>query len=206
VGRPRLFDEERALEAAASCFWARGYEATSVRELSECMGIAGASLYNAYGGKRALFAAALDRYCSQSTRERIARLEASASGLAAIEAFFADIIERSLADRDRKGCFLVNAALEMAPRDRGLSEAISGYLGELKGFFRRSIVTAQATGETPVAIDAGLYSAHLLSVVMGIRVLARCCPERSFLNAAADPALQRLRLSSNAKAKGRTPQ
>jgi TetR/AcrR family transcriptional repressor of nem operon len=195
VGRPRSFDEEKALEAAAECFWSRGFEATSVRDLTCNMGIAGPSLYNAYGGKRGLFAAALDHYCNRTMRERIARLEASASGVAAIEAFFQDVIEKSLKDSGRKGCFLVNAALEVAPHDPSLAEAIFGYFEEIRSFFRRHIEEAQAKGETPSSIDPGLYATHLLSVLMGIRVLARCCPDGSFLAAAARPPLESLRIS-----------
>jgi TetR/AcrR family transcriptional repressor of nem operon len=196
VGRRRSFDEEKALEAAAKCFWSRGFEATSVRDLSGSMGIAGPSLYNAFGGKRGLFTAALDHYCSRSMRERIGRLEAGTKGAAAIEAFFADVIEKSLLDAERKGCFLVNAALEVAPHDARLAEAIAGYVAEIRSFFRRHIEEAQASGETSPAIDAGLFASHLLSVLMGIRVLARCSPDRSFLEAAAGPALERLRTSS----------
>ncbi|MGA7327173.1 MAG: TetR/AcrR family transcriptional regulator [Rhodomicrobium sp.] len=195
MGRPRSFDEEKALEAAAGCFWSRGYEATSVRDLTGSMGIAGPSLYNAYGGKRGLFTAALNHYCNRSMRERIARLEASASGTHRIEAFFKDAVEKSLVDNERKGCFLVNAALEVAPHDAALAEAISDYFAEIRGFFRRSILQGQANGETSPAVDPELYAAHLLSVLMGIRVLARCCPSRAFLEAAITPALERLRIS-----------
>jgi TetR/AcrR family transcriptional repressor of nem operon len=196
VGRRRLFDEEKALEAAAECFWSRGFEATSVRDLTGSMGIAGPSLYNAFGGKRGLFTAALNHYCNRSMRERIARLEASTKGAAAIEAFFADVIEKSLLDEERKGCFLVNAALEVAPHDARLAEAISGYVTEIRSFFRRHIETAQARGETSPAIDPELFASHLLSVLMGIRVLARCCSNRTFLEAAPRPALERLRTVS----------
>ncbi len=196
MGRPRSFDEEKALEAAAECFWSRGFEATSVRELTCSMGIAGPSLYNAYGGKRGLFAAALDHYCNRSTRERIARLENTFSGTAAIEAYFADVIEKSLQDDGRKGCFLVNAALEVAPHDPSLGRTIFAYFEEIRSFFKRHIEAAQAKGETLASIDPELYATHLLSVLMGLRVLARCCPDRSFLAAAAAAPLQFLRHSN----------
>ena len=77
MARPREFDEGTALEAAMACFWRRGYEATSMRDLVRSMGISGPSLYNAFGDKRALFRAALERYLDQLPRARIKRLEAS---------------------------------------------------------------------------------------------------------------------------------
>ena len=55
MARPREFDEATALNAAIDCFWHRGYEATSVRDLGAAMGLSGPSLYNAFGDKRALF-------------------------------------------------------------------------------------------------------------------------------------------------------
>ena len=96
MGRLKEFDETKAIDGAVDCFWARGYEAASVRDLAQHMGIGGASLYNAYGGKRALFVAALERYANRSSRERIARLEATGQPKQAIRAFLAEIIDRSL--------------------------------------------------------------------------------------------------------------
>ena len=62
MARPRKFNEATALQAAIECFWRHGYEATSVRDLADKMGISTPSLYNAYGDKHALFVNALDWY------------------------------------------------------------------------------------------------------------------------------------------------
>src|SRR5271170_7431037 len=107
MARPREFDETAALEAAVQCFWRRGYEATSVRDLADQMGISAPSLYNAYGDKRELFVQALEHYLDQSTRARIKRLEASLPPKQAIRHFIDDIVERSANDRERRGCFLI---------------------------------------------------------------------------------------------------
>lgn len=79
------------------------------------MGIQGPSLYNAFGEKRTLFARALERYATRTMRERIARLEDQHDPKAAIRTFVQDATERSVADRHRRGCLLVNSALEVAP-------------------------------------------------------------------------------------------
>ncbi|MBQ8106528.1 MAG: helix-turn-helix transcriptional regulator, partial [Afipia sp.] len=62
MARPREFEEGVVLDAAMECFWNRGYEATSMRDLVDKTGITGASLYNAFGDKRAIYQRALDRY------------------------------------------------------------------------------------------------------------------------------------------------
>src|SRR5258705_10772394 len=61
-GRPRAFDRDEALERAIMVFWEHGFDATSIALLTEALGIGAPSLYAAFGNKRELFAAALDRY------------------------------------------------------------------------------------------------------------------------------------------------
>ena len=192
MGRLKAFDETRALDAAVDCFWSRGYEATSIRDLADAMRIGGASLYNAYGDKRALFARSLQRYAERSMRERIARLEANHQPKEAIRAFLAEIIDRSVKDPDRKGCLLVNSALDVAPHDAEIGKVVAGYLDELRAFFRRNIEAARAAGQVSRTIDAEDVSAHLLGVLAGIRVLARTGAKRKLLEAVARPALDLL--------------
>lgn len=192
MARLREFDEDCALDAAVDCFWSRGYEATSVRDLAREMGIGGASLYNAFGDKRALFERVLERYANRSSRERIARLEANHRPREAIRAFLVEAIERSLKDPDRKGCLLVNSALDVAPHDAGLGRMVTGYLEEIRAFFRRNVEAAQKAGEMPFDTDADALSIHLLGVLMGMRVLARTGARRQTLEAAVRPALDLL--------------
>jgi len=192
MARLKAFDEDRAIDAAVDCFWMRGYEATSVRDLALAMGIGGASLYNAYGDKRALFARSLERYANRSMRERIARLEDSRQPKEAIRAFLAEIIDRSLKDPDRKGCLLVNSALDVAPHDAEIGKVVGGYLDEIRAFFRRNVEAARRTGQAPRTIDPEAVSGHLLGVLLGIRVLARTGARRKLLEGVARPALDLL--------------
>lgn len=189
MARPREFDEATALEAAIECFWHRGYEATSVRDLADKMGISAPSLYNAYGDKHALFAQALERYLDQSARALIKRLEDSLPPKQAVSRFIEEIIKRSLSDRERRGCFLVNSALEVAPHDKELGAFIADRLAEIEAFFYRSIKAAQAEGAVPRDRVAKDLARLLLGVLLGIRVLARSKPERALLEGVARPAL-----------------
>ncbi|MDI1285045.1 MAG: TetR/AcrR family transcriptional regulator [Reyranella sp.] len=205
MGRLKEFDEGRAIDSAVDCFWARGYEATSVRDLAEHMGIGGASLYNAYGGKRALFVTALERYANRSSRERIARLEATGRPRQAIEAFLAEIIDRSLKDRQRKGCLLVNSALDVAPHDAEIGKVVAGYLEEIRAFFERNIEAGRRAGQIPRTIDAASVSAHLLGVLLGLRVLARTRPDRALLESVVRPALDLLTMPAAPRARRGMP-
>src|SRR5271170_582945 len=178
MARPREFEEAAVLDAAVQCFWTRGYEATSVRDLAERMGITGASLYNAFGDKRSLFRRALDHYIEQGFGDRVARLETHLPPREALAAFFEEIIERSLADKQRRGCLLVNSALEVAPHDPEFQRVIADVLAEVEGFFRRCVAAGQSAGTIAAAQTAEDLGRLLLGVLIGIRVLARTRPER----------------------------
>src|SRR5258708_34534954 len=91
------------------------------------MGIAGGSLYNAFGDKRTLYERSLNRYLDQTFRERIGRLEHSLPPRDAIVAFLQEIIKRSLTDRQRRGCLLVKSALQNAPHGEGLQQIIAPF-------------------------------------------------------------------------------
>jgi TetR/AcrR family transcriptional repressor of nem operon len=187
MARPREFDENAVLDAAVRCFWQRGYAATSVRDLVDEMGIAGASLYNAFGDKRSLFRAALDRYYSQSFGDRVLRFEHRLPPRQAISAFFGEIIERSLDDKERKGCLLVNSAVELASHDRGSRRAIEAILAEMEDFFRRCAVAGQADGSISTGQTAEDFGRLLLAVLIGIRVISRTRPERTLLEGMIRP-------------------
>jgi TetR/AcrR family transcriptional regulator, transcriptional repressor for nem operon len=204
MGRLKSFDEDKVIDSAVDCFWSRGYEATSVRDLAERMGIGGASLYNTYGDKRTLFTKALERYANRSMRERIARLEASHRPKQAIRAFLTEIIERSLEDPDRKGCLLVNSALDVAPHDAAIGKVVAAYLDEIRAFFRRNAEAARAAGHAPRKIDPDVVADHLLGVVLGIRVLARTGAKRGLLEGVARPALELLDLPVRSRGTRRT--
>ena len=187
--RPREFDEAAVLDAAVLCFWNHGYEATSVRELADSMGITGASLYNAFGDKRALFGKALAHYVSRSVDDRIRRCEGELSPLQSIKAFFDEIVHRSLADEDRKGCMLVNSAMELAPHDPEFQQVVAGVLVKLEAYFRRCVAAGQQSGEISTVQPAEDFARLLLAVLLGIRVLARSRPEPALLEGLLRPVL-----------------
>jgi TetR/AcrR family transcriptional regulator, transcriptional repressor for nem operon len=188
MARPREFDEEVVLDAAIQCFWSRGYEATSVKDLIGKTGITAASLYNAFGDKRALFRKALNHYVEVSIGERIRRCE-TLPPREAIRAFFGEILSRSLSDCDHKGCMLVNSALEVAPHDVEFQKIISSVLNRIETFFLNCLKAGQADGAITRSVRAEILARHLLGLLMGVRVLARARPERALLEGAVAPAL-----------------
>ena len=187
MARPREFDETAALDAAVEHFWLRGYQSTSVRELAGAMGITGASLYNAFGDKRALFKMALARYIETSIEGHVLREHHST--VRAIDTFFKDIVNYSLKDKSRKGCLLVNSALEFGDEDTELKGVVSDVFVEIEAFFKRAIAGGQEQGEVSTGLSANDLARLLLGALLGIRVLARVRPNRALLGGIARSAL-----------------
>jgi TetR/AcrR family transcriptional repressor of nem operon len=86
------------------------------------MGIGATGLYNTFGDKRALFIKVLERYVDCSVRARLKRLESSLPPKEAVQTLIEDVVERSVTDRARGGCLLINSALEIAPHDPQLAD------------------------------------------------------------------------------------
>lgn len=189
MARPRAYDESKVLAAAAEMFWSKGYEGTSTRDLSACTGLNASSIYAAFGDKRELFHRALDHYLSATLRARIEHFDLSESPSAAIRGFFADIVERSVGDSERRGCLLVNSALEASPEDTKVSEAIASELSSIESFFERHLANARRAGEIAADVSPARSSRHLLALLLGIRVLARVRSDRKLLTDAVREGL-----------------
>ncbi|MET1047694.1 MAG: TetR/AcrR family transcriptional regulator [Hyphomicrobium sp.] len=187
MARPREFVEGAVIDAAIEQFWLHGYEATSVRDLADRMGIAGASLYNSFGDKRTLYRTALSRYLDKTFRERIRRIESTMPPQEAIVAFFGEIVERSITDKRRRGCLLVNSTLEHVPEDREFQKIVATFLSEVEAFFLRCLTSGQRDGTVLASQSTEDLARMLLGQLLGIRVLARIKPDRRLLEGMLRP-------------------
>lgn len=194
MARPRGFDEHQVLEAASSAFWSKGYEATSTRDLVRSTGLTQPSLYNAFGDKRGLYLRALEHYLEHTLRERINRLERTVTPAQCITLFFHEIIERAIEDPDKRGCMLVNSALETSSEDEPFRETVAMELAEVRAFFQRNLAGALDRGEIVAVVPVEDAASHLLATLIGIRVLARVTPHYALLAGAVSPALALLGL------------
>jgi TetR/AcrR family transcriptional repressor of nem operon len=189
--RTKEFRPEEALDAAVQLFWCRGYEATSMRDLLDGMGIGRGSFYDTFGDKHALFLAALSRFEEVRTRWVDETLEGA--GLGGIEEVFRRSIEGMVSWEPRRGCLLANTAVELAPHDPEVAAKISRYVRRTEEAFAGALTRAQAAGEVPQDADPKILARFLVSNLHGLRVLARAGADRQSLEDAANVALRALR-------------
>ena len=184
----KQFDEKEALDKAMQAFWARGYEATSIQDLVDAMGLHRGSIYGAFGDKRQLFLKALAHYEVEHRRAWLASLRNHHGPRAAVMAVFEGAIGAALSDRSRSGCLLVNTAIELSPHDEEIAEAVATGLEETEEYFRSLIVEGKKRGEIKPRVDPTQAARALLGLLVGLRVLSRGRPEPALLEAIAEQA------------------
>ncbi len=184
----KQFNIDEALGKAMEAFWARGYEATSMQDLVECMGINRGSIYATFGDKRGLFIEALRRYDAIHRHDWAEAISLTRSPREAILGIFEDAIEVVLNTGARMGCLLVNTALELSPHDAEISRIVEHSFSEMETFFREKIEDGQDAGQIPATIDPTETARALLSLFIGLRVLARSRPDEAVLRSIAHQA------------------
>tara|TARA_R110002126_G_scaffold22899_2_gene81185 strand:- start:2818 stop:3399 length:582 start_codon:yes stop_codon:yes gene_type:complete len=186
------FDVEEAVESAMEVFWEKGFESTTITDITEATGVQRQSLYNAVGDKRKLFLRSLMKYDTERRRSTLASIESLGTPLESIHAFFARAIEQSTDCANYRGCFLVNTALRLQDHDDEVRDLVSAALEDLRAFFKRLIDHGKVRGEIPSTVDASATASTLLAIIFGMGVMARGSCGDDVIRQAADQALSLL--------------
>jgi TetR/AcrR family transcriptional repressor of nem operon len=178
LGRPREFDEEKVLWAAAQTFWDRGYHATSIDDLCRATGLLRGSLYAAYGDKRRMLLAALALY-GESRIARLAQsLEAKKPTRATLRNALLYYVRASSYLNHTRACFITNTTLELLPQDRKVGQLIGQIMHRMANLWAAAAVRAQAAGCCRLKMDERAVGNFLLCVVQGLRVMRKIYSEK----------------------------
>lgn len=191
--RSKEFDPDVAVERAMDLFWQRGYEATGVADLVEHLGIARASIYATFGSKAELYRRALDRYCERRAGPVIDALEEPGPVLPRITAMLEHLAAVVHTDVDRRGCFVVNAAMERVPADVRVTERIVEHLDKDVDVLTRALARAQRQGEIGVEQDPRALARFLVATIQGLRVVGKATARSDVLRDVVAVALRALR-------------
>lgn len=175
--RAKQFDPDDVLAKAMDVFWERGFEATSVQNLVDAMGINRFSLYETFGDKHALYLAALDRYGSAVATEAFHDLEHAEDGAGAIRTFFARLLDDLSRAEVARGCLFANCAAEMAARDEDAARRVRGNLARSERAFRRAL--ERVPGD--LGVDRDDLARFFATASVGLAVVGKTSPGRAFL-------------------------
>jgi len=189
VGRPRAFDVDQALAQALEVFWRKGYEGTSLSELTEAMGINRPSLYAAFGNKEALFRQALDLYERERAPAAAAAL-AETAGRVAIERLLHVIIDSQTDPKTPPGCLVVQGALPSGAKSEPVADELVARRAATQGAILKRLQRAQADGELPEGATPADLARYLFTVIEGLAAQARDGASREQLRRVAALALR----------------
>lgn len=180
AGRPKKFEEEKAVKQAAALFWKQGYEATSLQDLLQIMGIQKGSFYHTFGSKKELFLKCMQWHDQQSFTEFRALLAETEQPIELIKSLFLQFATDSPANHG-KGCFAGNIVAELSSREEKLATSAKEYLLTLEHIFFEQITWAQLNGHLQNKTDARVLARYLLNLWNGINITRRLYPTESEL-------------------------
>ena len=181
MARQKEFDKEEVLEKAMDTFWRFGFEGTSMQSLVKNMGINRSSLYETFGDKHSLFEAAITHYEKTRMQGMVDCLQEMGASKSAIAKVFDRLIDQSISDEERRGCFLTNTAIELGPHDPSVAKKIAMDMKIVEQAFHQVLVNAQAKGEIALEKNLNHLAQYLTSSFQGIRVMAKINQEPEFL-------------------------
>ena len=170
VGRPREFDEEEVLAAAMEAFWRKGFESTSLVDLTTATGLNKASLYRVFGDKHQLFLAALKNYADIEFRQTTTVVCADASPLTNLRAVVRKVFEDANSD---KGCMMINSMVELAPHDPEVKALLQRFGNQRLEAIQDLIAQAKTAGEVRAELDPRNLAVSLMIVFAGSAAMVK---------------------------------
>lgn len=185
-GRPRAFDMDDALDKALKLFWTKGYEGTSLSDLTQAMGINPPSLYAAFGNKEGLFRHALDRYMGEMAGGCSALNAPTARGVAEALLYGVANVDPEMPP----GCLLVQAALSCSDSSETVRQELINRRQGAEDALRERFERAQREGDLPPTACPVRLARFLTAISQGISVHAASGVGRQELTEIADMALK----------------
>jgi TetR/AcrR family transcriptional regulator, copper-responsive repressor len=188
-GRPRAFDRDAALNTAMRLFWDRGYDGTSMADLTAALHIAPPSLYAAFGDKRRLFLQSLDRYAADYGCFMAVALQQGSTAREAIAAMLQAAVQSYTQDDCPKGCMVIAAST-------GDASALTEVVADLatRRAASHALILARldqgiADGDLPSSTTTSDLADYFAAVIYGLSVSARTGVSRAALGRIADHAM-----------------
>ncbi|MGH3313759.1 MAG: TetR/AcrR family transcriptional regulator [Streptomyces sp.] len=193
MARTKEFDPDAALQSALELFWRRGYEATSMADLVEHLGIGRASIYATFGNKHELYLKAMDRYAETRDPGLLAELSQPGPALPAVRTVVRRFAAEAASPEDRlNGCFVTNTAAELAPHDRAACRRVEISWDHVEMPLHSALVRARAQGELPADRDPRALARMLFVLLQGLRIVGKASDDPARVRDAAEQALRLL--------------
>jgi len=191
MGRPIGFDRDAALEAAMLLFWERGYEGTSMADLTQAMGLNPSSIYAAFGDKHALFQLVVNRYMEIRAQYATKALE-EPTLKRVIRALFDNTIAFLTTPGHPPTCMTLAGAVGCSVEAKPAKDLMTEIRKQNQIAMRKRLVKAQQSGELPKGINVDDYTRYLSTIIAGLSIQAANGSTKEELKRTAKMALRHL--------------
>ncbi|QSB07087.1 TetR/AcrR family transcriptional regulator [Natronoglycomyces albus] len=171
--RPRSFDSEHVLQKATELFWRHGYDATSVKALTEALGIRTSSLYASFGDKRQLFETILERYQTYGQHVADQAFDRAANAYEAIESYLRALTVEYADPSHPPGCLVITAAVNCAPASADVEQRLRGIRQAARQGLIARIQADIDAGLLAADVDAEALGTYVAAVIQGMSTQAR---------------------------------
>lgn len=179
-GRPNIHYDKNLILDAQKIFWEKGFNGTSLSDLSIATGAGAGSLYNKFkGGKKELFIKALQQRTEDFNLFK-QKIEASTEPIELIKSFFFEII-KSDTHHHLRGCIIANTVVEMTFIDEDLEKEAVKILKQTEDLFTQIIENEQKKETLKTKVDAQTLARFLITFWCGINSLRRIYPDKNIL-------------------------
>ncbi len=187
-GRPREFCVDHALAQALRVFWSKGYEGTSLTDLTEAMGITRPSLYAAFGNKESLFRKTLDLY-EREKLDYIGKALAKPTAREVAETMLRGAVENVSSCDEPHGCLGVIAQVACGEEAKSIREAVQERGRRFHGMIIERFERAKAEGDLPAEVDVEGLTDLLRALLQGISIQAGSGATREELDRVVNTSL-----------------
>ncbi|MGC4393770.1 TetR/AcrR family transcriptional regulator [Agrobacterium sp. M50-1] len=171
-GRPRLLDRNAGLDVAARLFWERGYEGTSIADLTHAMGITPPSLYATFGSKEELFRLALDHSIAQQSQRRSEMLQAKIPAYETLASYLYDIAEGDTQPDKPRGCIVSTAVLQHSEENASVARTAAAWREAAMQILKTRFDRAVSEGELPEQTNTDTLARFYGAIIQGMSAQA----------------------------------
>jgi TetR/AcrR family transcriptional regulator, transcriptional repressor for nem operon len=184
-----LFNEEEALQKATILFWLKGYNGTSMDELTKATGLSRSSIYNSFGTKHNLFIKCLNYYKQNQYAHITLSLHKANTPLKKIQLIFRIAIDDLIKDKDNKGCLIINTTAELANLENKIAVFVKKNMEDFENLFQQLIKDGQQIGEINKTLSPLAAARHLYNCLVGLKIIAQITNDKRTLEDIAKVSL-----------------
>jgi TetR/AcrR family transcriptional repressor of nem operon len=182
MARTREFDERQALVAAMLVFWEKGFEATSIQDLEDAMGLKRTSIYNAFGNKRQIFNRILQCYKESVMSALFVAMDEAPNIREGLKRLLNGALDIHFDTDNPGGCLVVLSVLESSQHDEASSDELAQTIQDLKAGLQQRLKKAKQSGELSSDLDVAVTATTIASTMTGMMVLGKAHFTRASLN------------------------